>query len=61
MVLAAYALGKCALKAGSVLAAGSFGRSVSQSFVSKISLKPGICFAVVAKSPASSTSTHNVS
>lgn len=36
----AYALAKCALKEGSVLAAGSFGRLVSQRFVSKISLKP---------------------
>lgn len=57
----AYALVKCALKVGSVLAAGSFGRLVSQHFVSKISLKPGLCLAAVSKKPASSASTHTCS
>lgn len=57
----AYALAKCVFKVGSVLAAGSFGKLVSQRFVSKLSLKPGLCLAAVSKKPASSTSTHTCS
>lgn len=57
----AYALAKCVFKVGSVLAAGSFGKLVSQRFVSKLSLKPELCLAAVSKKPASSTSTHTCS